>query len=351
MPIPLSQHTKLAPYTSFGVGGSAENLALVSSTKELLDVLGRQSWQQVWLLGYGSNTLVSDKGLPGLTVIMRGGVIEKQSKQLIVDAGVWWDDVVKAAIDAGLWGIELMSEIPGSVGAAIFINITAYGQSIGPLVEWIEVWDKNTQEIKKYSKKDLTWSYKKSIFQQQDHSQEVILRACLELHESAKEELAYQKALDVAKELGVGADSLENRRRIIIEARRQAGSLWSPDDQENRTAGSFFRNVIVDKETALKIARYDESGKSTEQILKMNQIHGGDKTRVSAAHVMLAAGFSRGQLFGKTVKLHDKNLLKIEALSGATATDIYRAMQHIQVTVKKSLGVKLIPEAQLLGEF
>jgi len=85
--------------------------------------------------------------------------------------------------------------------------------------------------------------------------------------------------------------------------------------------------------------------------MKMNQVHGGSTTRVSAAHIMLAAGFRRGQRFGGHVKLHDKNLLKIEALEGATAQDVYETMRTIQKTVQEKLKVTLEPEAQLLGEF
>jgi UDP-N-acetylmuramate dehydrogenase len=351
MAIKISTHVPLADYTSFHVGGKAEYLAIVASTEELLTVLSQQKWEQVWLLGFGSNTLISDAGLPGLTIVLRGGLIDRQENELIVDAGVWWDDVVTAAIDNDLWGVELMSEIPGSVGAALFINITAYGQSIGPLVEWIEVWDKKNLEIIRYHKDDLKWSYKSSIFQRADHSDEVILRACLRLQTSPQDEIVYQKALDVAEELGLTTASLTNRRRIITEARRRAGSLWSPDDKNNRTAGSFFRNPFVSHEKALELASYDETGKTTEQIMKMNKVHGGDETRVSAAHVLLAAGFSRGQKFGDCVKLHDQNLLKIEALEGATAQNIYDTMLSIQHIVNQKLGVQLEPEAQLLGDF
>jgi UDP-N-acetylmuramate dehydrogenase len=351
MAIKISQHVSLANYTSFHVGGNAEYLAVVSSTKELLEVLEKQEWKHIWLLGYGSNTLISDRGLPGLTVVIRGGLIDANGTTLFVDAGVWWDDVVKTAIDHELWGTELMSEIPGSVGAALFINITAYGQSIGPLVEWIEVWDKKNQAIKKYHKKELQWSYKSSLFQLDGHRDEVILRACLQLNTTSQDELVYQKALDVAEELNLTTTTLANRRKIIVEARSRAGSLWSPDDKNNRTAGSFFRNVMVSHKKALELASYDETGKTTEQIMTMNKVHGGDETRVSAAHVMLAAGFTRGQKFGQYVQLHDQNLLKIEALQGANAKNIYDAMLLIQQTVAVKLGVDLLAEAQLLGDF
>jgi UDP-N-acetylenolpyruvoylglucosamine reductase len=96
--------------------------------------------------------------------------------------------------------------------------------------------------------------------------------------------------------------------------------------------------------------RFDETGKSPEQITKMNAVHGGDNLRVSAAHVLLAAGFKRGQTWGP-VRLHPKNLLKIENTGGATARQIYDAAQLIINTVQNQLGISLEPEAQLLGQF
>jgi UDP-N-acetylmuramate dehydrogenase len=163
--------------------------------------------------------------------------------------------------------------------------------------------------------------------------------------------MKYQKALDIATELHLDAETLEGRRAIIHEARKQAGSLWNPDDEKaHRTAGSFFRNPIVSAEIAEKIMSFDESGKTITEIKKMNSVHGGDSMRVSAAHVMLAAGFQRGQSWGN-VRLHQQNLLKIEALDGATAQDIYAVMKHIQETCRQKLSVWLEPEARLLGEF
>lgn len=82
----------------------------------------------------------------------------------------------------------------------------------------------------------------------------------------------------------------------------------------------------------------------------MNQVHGGTTKRVSAAHVMLAAGFARGQQWGN-VKLNDKNLLKIEALEGANSSEVYKVAQDIIATCQSKLGITLQPEAEFLGNF
>ncbi len=348
----LQKNVPLADYTSFGIGGTAEYFAEINDTQTLINVLSEHAdIQPVWLLGYGSNTLISDKGLPGMTFVIKGGALTVDGTTVIADAGVWWDDVVQAAIKNNLWGCELMSEIPGSVGAATFINITAYGQSVGPIVKWVDVWDPDSSTVKRMTGDQFIWDYKTSVFQQPEHADLIILRVCFALSDTPTQDIEYQKALDVAQELGISPDTLAGRRRIITEARSRAGSLWKPDSgQVAKTVGSFFRNPMVDQATAERIIQHDETGKTKEEVRKMNAVHGGDSKRVSAAHVMLAAGFSRGQQWG-CVKFNDQNVLKIEALDHALAQEVYDVAMHVQAVVKQTFDIHLEPEARILGDF
>lgn len=347
----IQNNVSLSEYTSFGVGGIADNFIELSDYNSLLETLSQTDIKPIWILGYGSNTLISDEGLPGLTVCLRGGNFEIVDNTVITDAGVWWDDIVSYCVDMGLWGAELMSYIPGSIGAALNINITAYGQSIGPLVEWIDVWDPSTKSQKRLEKSELDWSYKHSIFQTDKYKDFVILRACLKLSKTSSDNVVYQKALDVAEELNLDLTDITNRRKVIGIAREKAGSIWSNDASNNaRTVGSFFRNPVVDAETAEQIMSFDEDNKSIGQLKDMNRVHSGNTGRISAAHVLLAAGFRRGQTWGN-VKLNDKNLLKIEALDGATAQEIYDVVVNIQQTCLEKLNISLEPEAQIIGIF
>ncbi len=348
----IQSNVLLAPYTSFQVGGKAEHFALVEDYNALTEALKcTLESTQLWLLGYGSNSLISDHGLSGMVLCIRGGSVElHNSTTIVADAGAWWDDVVTTSIAHDLWGIELLSEVPGSVGAALYINIAAYGQSISERVAWIDVWDRKLSLEKRLYAEELAWGYKTSIFQDQKNSHLVILRAGFTLSTKKTADLTYQKAVDIATVKKLDANDLHARRQIIIEARKLAGSLWSPAQQKNHTVGSFFRNPIVSHEQADYILSQDESGKTVEQLKKMNQVHGGNEQRVSAAHVMLAAGFKRGQQWNN-VKLNEQNLLKIEALDGASAQDIYDVAMHIQQTCLEKIGIVLEPEARILGEF
>jgi UDP-N-acetylmuramate dehydrogenase len=344
----IEHQLPLAKYTSFQCGGSAEEAIIVDSSAELEEVLRERTPD--WFLGFGSNSLISDSGLPGLTLIMRGGHIADEDGLLVADAGVWWNDLVLYAIEHQLWGMECMSAIPGGVGAAVVGNIAAYGQAVADTLQWIDVYDTSTNTAKRISAGDLGLQYRKSTVLQ-DNRNLLVVRAAFKLSASPAKEIEYESALSVARDNGYDLSTLAGRRQAIIGAREKAGSLWDyrhPGD--NKTAGSFFRNPLVDHETAVKIMSYDETGKSLELLEKMNKVHGGDASRVSAAHVLLAAGFERGQTWGE-VRLHPQHVLKIENAGHASAQDVYNVSQEIIHTVKDKLGVDLDPEVRFLGDF
>lgn len=340
----------LATYTSLKCGGEAEKMFIAQSREEVIDLLVQTNpHEPVWILGYGSNCLISDEGLPGTTIIWRGGEIWHDDNQLIADAGVWWDELVQFSIHRGLWGFELMSEIPSSVGGAVFGNIAAYGQQISDTLLWVEVFDRQSGSTKRFAKDELEFAYRESSLQTQAHL--IILQAAFELSLDSLHEVRYETARAVATEIGQSLDTLDGRREVIIETRKRAGSIYHPDDiHAERTAGSFFKNPLVSSEQAVLLARFDESGKTLKRINEQNKTHGGTTRRASAAHVLLAAGFNRGQTW-KHVRLHPKHVLKLETLPGATAAEVYDVTQEIITTVKDKLDITITPEVRFLGKF
>lgn len=339
----------LAPFTSFHCGGIAEN-AIVLDSLDQLDAALSSTETIDWVLGFGSNSVISDGGLPGTTLIFRGGSITEENGLVVAEAGVWWDDLVLYAIDHGLWGLECMSAIPGGVGAAVVGNIAAYGQAVADTLQWIEVLDLQDNERKTLQADELGLEYRRSSVLQSNRSL-IVLRAAFALHSAPEKPLTYESALVVARKHNHDLETLHGRRETIIGARARAGSLWDyRDENASNTAGSFFRNPLIDQETAERIMSHDETGKSLELLKKMNAVHGGDMSRVSAAHVLLAAGFHRGQTWGD-VRLHPQHVLKLENAGNATAQDIFNVSQEIVSTVKEKLGVTLEPEVRFLGNF
>ena len=349
----MQENVPLAPLTSLAAGGSAERLYTCHSNEELQATLADADSSRLWVLGYGANALISDAGLPGTTVLVRtGNIVRADGDTVIADAGVWWDDLVQFAIRENLWGLELMSAIPGGVGAAVVGNIAAYGQAVADTLAWVEVFDCGRHETCRLSPVELNLSYRYSAFQTPEFAGFIILRAAFALHRTPNKQLEYDAALAVAHDKKYDLSSLEGRRQTILDTRAGAGSLWDyrhPNDYLH-TAGSFFRNPVVTEDQAIAVMAHDETGRSLEVLSKMNKLHGGNGKRVSAALVLLAAGFQRGQTWGP-VRLHPDHILKIENTGGATAQQIYDVAQEIIRTVRTKLDIELTPEVRFLGTF
>lgn len=339
----------LAPATSFKSGGNAKEAIIVPDVyafEQAIDLYG----QPDWVLGYGSNSLVSDEGLPGRTYLLKGGDISQDDTLIVADAGVWWDDLVQYAMLKNLWGLECTSQIPGGVGAAIVGNIAAYGQAVSDTLEWAEIYDKDTNSARRYKPDELGFMYRASTTLQTNR-QLIVLRAAFRLSAMQTKPLEYESALVHARNNEYDVTTLEGVRSAIIKAREAAGSLWDYRDPEAaKTAGSFFRNPLVNSQVAEKIMASDETGKSLELLKKMNTVHGGEASRVSAAHVLLAAGFERGQQWGQ-VRLHPQHVLKIENIGDALSQDIHDVAEEIVETVKTKLQVEIVPEVRYLGSF
>ncbi len=338
----------LAPYTSLRVGGPAEELIIADNYDDAVKVLSSHK-KPLWILGFGCNVLISDAGLPGTTLMLRGGSVTVDEEEVIADAGAWWDDAVQAAIAESLWGLELTSEIPSSVGGAITGNIAAYGQQVSDTLDWLEIYDVDDGSISRHPAGDFEFNYRQSSLQNQPGK--IVLRAGFKLAKQPLHELRYDSAVTIGRELELDQNDLEQRRQIIIETRRRAGSIYHPDDPTpERTAGSFFKNPLVDPEQAKHLASFDETGKTLERIEHQSQIHGGSALRASAAHVLLAAGFKRGQTW-HNVQLHPSHVLKLSTLPGATASEVHGVVQEIVQTVKQKLGIELEPEVKFIGQF
>ncbi len=350
--VKVSHNVPLAGFTSLKAGGPAQTLIEIEAGDDLRQVISAHHQEgALWVLGYGTNCLISDKGLAGTVIINRsGGLQQLTSTRFKIASGMDWDEFIQTIIKAGLWGLEFTSGIPGGVGAAVAGNIAAYGHKVADSFVEARILDPANGSVSVWTKNQLGFDYRASRLQPAQNSQLVILDATFELSAETTGQLEYESALKVARELELAPNSLANRRKIIMETRRRAESLLQDSAAGPWTAGSFFKNPRVDETQIQTIIAHEEKPISREQLLRQNVIHGQDPNRVSAAHVLLAAGFSRGQTWG-SVRLHPRHILKIENLGEATAQEIHDVVQNIIETVHQKLGIKLEPEVRFLGEF
>ena len=347
----IEKNVDLSKFTSFGTGGPAEVFAVAQSADDVVSIITEQP-KPLWLLGTGANSLISDKGLPGTTLQMRlNDVTFDDSNVVIAESGVLWDDLVQQSIDRDLWGLELTSGIPSSVGAAVVGNIAAYGQAVSDTLKWIDVIDygHTSPAPRRMNLDELEFEYRSSIFSRSNYNKIIILRCAFQLSRQKTQELEYEWAINVANAHNLDPNDLTQRRKIIMTTREEAGSLLDKTHVQ-KTAGSFFKNPTVRSEQVAHIATFEERPITRQRVLEQNKIHGGAEQRISAGLVLLAAGFRRGQSWGN-VRLHPKHILKIENTGAATSQEIYDVAQEIIQVVKVKLDVDLTPEVRFFGEF
>lgn len=232
----------LKNYSSIRIGGEGR-LVVVVSVSELTEVMlyARREGLRIHILGDGTNTFFSEtlEGVLFIKIAFRGILFEKENSDVIVtvQAGETWDDIVRISVEKGLWGIENLSLIPGTVGAAPVQNIGAYGVEISDAIISLSALDCDSLNVVEINKDACNFEYRDSLFKQ-NNGRYVILSLRLRLSTLARPVLTY-KPLDSL--LGRGAVLSSDVRDLVTVTRKSK----LPDYMEFPNVGSFFKNPTV----------------------------------------------------------------------------------------------------------
>jgi UDP-N-acetylmuramate dehydrogenase len=341
----------LATLTTLRVGGPARRIVDIESDKELEDVLFESACESdpMFVLGGGSNVIVSDTGWPG--TILRPAIrrIDKQRSGneilLRVGAGEVWDDVVAACVGEGWTGLACLSGIPGWVGAAPIQNIGAYGHEVGQVLAGVRAFDRHARKFVSFSAAECAFGYRNSRFR--GHDRHVITELTLRLGASGSETIRYP---ELARALGVeeGASVPPARARdVVLELRRGKGMVVDEADPESRSAGSFFVNPVVDATTLRHVeACAVRRGAVADGSLvpRYPTTDGGFK--VPAAWLIEQSGFRKGMTLGG-MGISRKHALAL-VNRGGTATDLLLLEETIRQGVRNAFGVELSREPILV---
>jgi len=355
--------TTLAELTTIRVGGPIGRLERPEGRDALIAaVLDAARGGDPWLvLGGGSNVVAPDEGLPGpviLTAGLRG--IESIAADdglvhLHVAAGERWDDLVAFAVERGLAGIEALSGIPGSVGAAPVQNIGAYGQELGDVLVGVELLDPETAELAWVPAAELGLGYRTSAIKRGRPG--VVLGVRVALRHRPEGEVRYgQLAAALGVEVGATAPLAGIRERVLA-LRRAKGML---DDGELRSCGSFFVNPIVDENWARSLpAEAPRWPIGPEEADLAAPLEEGPRPRaypsrrdvkLSAAWLIEHAGIARGwHLPGSNAGISPRHALAIVNRGGATAREVVQLAEFIQLRVSQEFGINLRPEPVILS--
>ncbi len=337
----IKENVSLKSFNTFKTGGEARYFAEINLVDELPDVLqfAKEKRLPVLVLGGGSNILVSDNGFPGLVIkISLKGIewLERDEEiDVVASAGESWDKLVEQSVSRGLYGLENLSGIPGTAGAAPVQNIGAYGSEIKNHLSWVEVFDMADNKIKKLSKEDCRFSYRGSIFKELGVGSLIITRVCFSLKKKGALNLSYK---DLKEYFLDRSPSLKEVREAVINIRGRK----FPDLNKFGTAGSFFKNPIVSREKLESILKnYPD--------LPYFENHSGE-FKIPAAWILDKVFNLRGKIFGQVEFFKDQPLVVVN-LGEALSSEIKNTTDKIIKDVKEKTGITLEREIILVGEF
>lgn len=348
--------TNLSDLTTMRVGGPAREL-VTATTREQLIELATETWDsnEPWaLLGGGSNSIFSDEGFDGTVIhvatrgitrldavhsngVVQGSGVSFPSDRVCVQvaAGEPWDELVAWSVEQGLAGIESLSGIPGSTGAAPVQNIGAYGQDLAQTLVAVEFLDAYTEQISWFPASELELGYRTSVFKQGREG--VILTV----------ELALTPADPVA---------LAATRADVLAQRRAKGMVLDPADPDTASCGSFFVNPIVTENFARGLPedapRWPLAADEAPRILSLDDdvppLAGPTLVKLSAAWLIENAGVKKGfRIVGSGAAISSKHTLAITNTGTATATDVLGLANYVQAMVQSNFGILLQPEPNL----
>lgn len=354
------------------VGGPAREL-ITATTREQLIEAALNTWDanEPWLiLGGGSNTIVADEGFDGTVIHVQTQGIERQQdltrspnhSTIRVAAGVNWDELVAWSISEGLAGIEALSGIPGSTGAAPIQNIGAYGQELSSVLTAVEFLDRYTHEISWIPASELALGYRDSIFKQGKEG--VVLTVEMSLA-SFGENLSAPIAFgQLASALGVEHGeqvALQKVRESVLALRASKGMVLNPADPDTTSAGSFFMNPIVTENFARNLPedapRFPVTHEPQDRVLPLGaevpelpSTQGPRLVKLSAAWLIENAGVRKGyRIPGSKAAISSKHTLAITNQGGATAAEVVGLATYVQAMVQSHFGIILHPEPNLIG--
>lgn len=330
---------ELANRTTFGVPARARWLARVTDPEALPGLLQHEAFRD-WprlILGGGSNLLFT-RDFDGLVLAMENRGIKRldgdeRGDRLQVAAGENWDALVRWSLEQGYAGLENLILIPGSVGAAPFQNIGAYGTELEEYIAGVRAWDSQAGDFVWLDREACGFAYRDSIFKRHP-GRWIITEVELLLPRSAEPRIHYPGVRDMLAELGIDEPAAADVARAVETLRLRK----LPDPARTGNAGSFFKNPVIAAERA-------ETLKQRHPELPVYPLE-GNRAKISAAFLIEHCGF-RGIRDGDA-GVSERHALVLINHGHATGPELWRLAERIRDAVDREFGIRLEPEPVIL---
>ncbi len=325
--------------TTFRIGGKARFFCSINSIEDIEKALEFASNNnlKIFVLGGGSNILFSDEGFDGLVVkmeMMGVNVEDIDDEKSLVEAfaGENWDDFVKFTVDKGLYGLENLSYIPGTVGASPVQNIGAYGSEVKDTIYSVKVFDIKDNKIVFFNNKDCDFSYRNSIFKK-NKGRYIIVSVKFILNKKGKLNLEYKDIKEYLLKNNIKNPTLLDIREAVINIRKNK----LPDIGLVGTAGSFFKNPIIKKEKVVELK------------VKWPELpvydHNDEEVKVSLAWIIDKVCGLKGLSKGN-VGIYKNQALVLVNNGNATAQEVKDFANIIIKSVKDMTGIDIETEVE-----
>lgn len=340
----IQENVALAPYTTFKIGGSADYFCNVETKKDLEEALAYRKKKSLafYVIGGGSNILVGDVGFRGLVIrlALRGWVwrdIDHAAIEVVVAAGENWDAFVAEAVARGVYGVENLSGIPGSVGGTPIQNVGAYGMEVAEVIVSVTACNIDTLTWHTFTNKDCTFGYRDSFFKTPKGKKYIVTDVTFRLHKKGKLDVSYKDLTNFFAESGE-IQTLASVRRAVLEIRGRK----FPDLKKFGTAGSFFKNPILGKRETKRLKKQYPDMPSYDAPK--------DKIKIPAAWLIEHVGGFKGMRSGNVGSFQNQALVIVN-YGAATAVEILQFGDKIIADIFKKTAVRLEREVQRVGTF
>lgn len=327
----------LKQYTTMKLGGEARYMATADSASDVVSLYrnARKENLPIFVLGGGSNVITHDEVFEGIVLLnkIKGFEIISETDETTdvkIGAGEVWDEVVEKAIGLGLQGVEAMSGIPGTAGAAPVQNVGAYGQEIADTLISLEAYDSKTDTIVTISADECDFSYRNSIFRDKEKGRYCILNITLRLNKAEPKPPYYASLQKYIDENDIREVNLSVIRVAVLNIRSEK----LPDPAELPSAGSFFKNALVEK------WKLEELQKEYSDIPNYAMPDG--RYKIPTGWLIDKAGLRGYRSHG--MRVYEKNALVLVNDSATGYDDLAAIREEIVQIVFDKFGIKIEQE-------